>query len=42
MVVHGVGENSSANVMDGVKMEASGFIVKPFNSGRISDSYETT
>jgi two-component system chemotaxis response regulator CheY len=38
MVVMVSGENSSANVMDAIKNGASGFIVKPFNSGRISDS----
>ena len=32
------GENSSANVMDAIKNGTSGFIVKPFNSKRISDS----
>jgi len=32
------GENSSANVMDAIKSGTSGFIVKPFNSARISDS----
>ncbi|MDN4502892.1 response regulator [Alteromonadaceae bacterium BrNp21-10] len=32
------GESSSENVMEAIKNGASGFIVKPFNAGRISES----
>jgi two-component system chemotaxis response regulator CheY len=32
------GENSSANVMAAIQSGTCGFIVKPFNSGRISSS----
>ncbi|MCF2947692.1 response regulator [Paraglaciecola aquimarina] len=32
------GESSSDNVMEAIKNGANGFIVKPFNSGRVSES----
>ena len=38
VVVMVSGESSSTNVMDAIKNGASGFIVKPYNSARISDS----
>jgi two-component system chemotaxis response regulator CheY len=38
VVVMVSGENSSQNVLNAIKTGASGFIVKPFNSGRISES----
>jgi two-component system chemotaxis response regulator CheY len=34
------GEGSSANVMEAIKSGANGFIVKPFNTGRINESLE--
>ena len=38
MVVMVSGENSAENVTTAIKTGANGFIVKPFNSGRILDS----
>ena len=38
VVVMVSGESSSANVMDSIKSGARGFLVKPFTSGRVSDS----
>ena len=40
MVVMVSGENSAENVTTAIKTGANGFIVKPFNSGRILDSIE--
>ena len=40
MVVMVSGESSSENVTIAIKTGANGFIVKPFNSGRILDSLQ--
>jgi two-component system chemotaxis response regulator CheY len=40
VVVMVSGENSSKNVTDAIKSGANGFIVKPFNSGRVNDSLD--
>ena len=40
MVVMVSGESSQANVSAAIKTGANGFIVKPFNSGRILDSLQ--
>jgi two-component system chemotaxis response regulator CheY len=40
MVVMVSGENSAENVTTAIKTGANGFIVKPFNSGRILDSLQ--
>ena len=40
MVVMVSGESSAANVSSAIENGANGFIVKPFNSGRISDSLQ--
>lgn len=40
MVVMVSGESSAENVSTAIKSGANGFIVKPFNSGRISDSVQ--
>jgi two-component system chemotaxis response regulator CheY len=40
MVVMVSGESSAENVITAIKTGANGFIVKPFNSGRILDSLQ--
>jgi two-component system chemotaxis response regulator CheY len=40
MVVMVSGESSQENVSTAIKNGANGFIVKPFNSGRILDSLQ--
>lgn len=40
MVVMVSGESSAENVTTAIKAGANGFIVKPFNSGRVSDSVQ--
>lgn len=41
MVVMVSGESSSKNVTSAIKSGANGFIVKPFNSGRILDTLQS-